>query len=434
MIKLHKYQERGVAFIKEKKKCALHLGMGLGKTALTLTAIKDLIADGSIKKVLIIAPKHVANSVWHSEIEKWEDFKHLTYSIVTGSIDNKLLALKKDVNIYITNRDSVSWLFKLKKRICDMIVVDESSSFKNPSSKRFNHLKKFKYKYMVQLSGTPAPNGLLDLWSQTYLLDTGERLGKSIYAYKQTHFIGDFFGYKFIPKNPDVIYKRISDIVLSMQTEDYLDLPERIDTEIKVDNPELEKYKELKKEFILAIKDQKITAANAAVLTGKLLQFCNGAMYDKDKNTVHIHNAKLDALQDIIDDNPNETILVAYNFKSDLERLKDRFKGAVKLDGSDNIINRWNKREIKLLLAHPASCGKGLNLQGGGNIVVWFGLTWNLEDYLQFNARLHRQGQNKPTIINHIVMKDCVDEIVLSRLKDKNTTQQSLFDALRDMS
>jgi SNF2 family DNA or RNA helicase len=432
MIKLHKYQQKAVNFIKDKKKCALYLGMGLGKTSISLSAIDELLKEGSIAKVLIIAPKQVVNNVWPNEILKWDNFKHITYSIVIGSATDKLAALKKDVCVYITSRDNVIWLLENRAKHWDMVIIDESSSFKNATSKRFKYLRRFEYEYMVQLSGTPAPNGLLDIWSQMYLLDKGKRLGRTMSIYKQNYFISDYLGYKFTPKDPTAIHNLVSDITLSMQTCDYLDLPPRIDVVTKVDNPEITKYKKLEREYITMIQDCGIIAYNAATLVGKLLQFCNGAVYDKFKNTIHVHDAKLEALQGILDDNPNENIIVAYNFKSDLERLLLKFKDAVRLDESNETITRWNDGKIKLMLAHPASSGKGLNLQKGGNMIVWFGLTWNLEDYLQFNARLHRQGQEKPTIINHIVLKNTIDEKILTRLDDKNTTQESLFAALKN--
>ncbi len=431
MIKLHPYQQKAISFIKNKKKCALYLGMGLGKTVITLTSIADLLDEFIIAKVLIIAPKQVANNVWHTEIHKWNHLKHLTYSIVTGNERQKILALNIEANIYITNRENVVWLFNKKAIDWDMIVLDESSSFKSPTSKRFKYLKKFKYEYMVQLSGTPSPNGLLDLWSQIYLLDHGKRLGRAMYIYKQNHFNSDFMGYKYTPKNPNNIHNAIADITMSMKSEDYLELPPRINLITMLDNPALIQYKELEKEFITSIRDHEITTFNAATLTGKLLQLCNGAVYDSSSNTIHAHDAKLDALADLIEDNPTENILVAYNFKSDLKRLLERFKEAIALDGLQETINRWNNKEIKLLLAHPSSSGKGLNLQQGGNIIIWFGLTWNLEDYLQFNSRLHRQGQDKPTIINHIIIKDSIDEMILKKLDDKNNTQESLFKALK---
>lgn len=430
-INLHEYQKREISFIKDIKKCALYLGMGVGKTVITLTAIQELLDEFAINKILIIAPKYVATNVWNAEINNWDHLKHLTYSIITGTDKYKTNALSQDVNIYIINRENVPWLYAKGVINWDMIVIDESSSFKNPTSKRFKYLKKFNYEYMVQLSGTPSPNGLLDLWSQIYLLDEGARLGKAMKSYKEKHFISDFMGYKFTPRCPDNIYGAISDISVAMQTKDYLELPPKIDVITKLDNPELFKYQELEKEFMVAIREHEITTFNAATLVGKLLQFCNGAVYDENKKTIEVHSAKLDALKQIIEDNPNENLLIAYNFQSDLKRILDHFKDVILLDGSESVITKWNNREIKLLLAHPASSGKGLNLQSGGNIIVWFGLTWSLEDYLQFNARLHRQGQSKPTIINHIVIKNSIDELILNKLDQKNNTQNSLFTALK---
>lgn len=403
--------------------------MGIGKTIVALTVISDLLDEFSITKALVIAPLLVAKNVWHNEIQQWEHVKHLTYSIVNGTEKERLKALNKDVNVYIINRENVPWLYQNGFTEFDFIVLDESSSFKNPSSKRFKAIKKFKYDYLIELTGTPSPNGLLDIWSQYYLLDRGKSLGHAMYIYKEKYFYTDYYGYKWTPKNPDLIYKAIEHLTISMKDEDYLDLPERIDLITPIVIPEYQKYKELEKEFILQIKDNEIVVSSLPVLGNKLLQFCNGAIYDENKNILEIHQAKLEALEDIIEDNPNENILVAYNFKSDLERLKNRFKHAVTMNVEGNMIEKWNKGEIKLLLCHPASSGKGLNLQYGGYIIVWFGLTWNLEDYLQFNKRLHRPGQLKPVIINHIIAQDCIDEKILKVLNQKNVTQQNLLNA-----
>lgn len=427
---LHPYQLKAIDFILFKKKCALYLGMGLGKTVITLTAIQKLLDEFSISKILIIAPLRVTNHVWHNEIQKWDHLKHLTYSIVTGTEKKRIQALEKTADIYLINRENVPWLYSKKLLTWDMIVLDESSSFKNPTSKRFKALKKFHYDYMVQLSGTPSPNGLLDIWSQIYLLDKGYRLGKTFNEYKYRYFTSDYYGYNFTPIDSSMICKTIADLALSMQTEDYIKLPPKIDIISKVKIGFYSKYKELEKEFTALIKDSEITTFNAATLTNKLLQFCNGAIYDENKNIIEIHNAKLDALNEIIEDNRNENILVAYNFKSDLKRLLKRFPNAVVMDKDGVNINLWNKGQIKLFLCHPVSAGKGLNLQNGGNIIIWFGLTWNLEDYIQFNARLYRQGQIKPVIINHIIAEDCIDERIMKVLEKKDLNQQSLFQAL----
>lgn len=432
---LRKCQLNTIDQILVKKKAAIHLDMGTGKTIVALTAISDLLDEFSISKALIIAPLLVANNVWHNEIQEWEYVKHLTWSIITGSEKERIAALNKDVNIYIINRENIYWLYQYGfLTYFDFIVIDESSSFKNPSSKRFKALKKFKYDYLIELTGTPSPNGLLDIWSQYYLLDSGKSLGATMTAYKEKYFYPDYRGYKWTPKNPEDIYKAIEHLTISMKDEDYIDLPERIDLITPIIIPEYEKYKELEKEFILQLETKEIAVSSIPVLVNKLLQFCNGAIYDENKNIIELHQAKLDALEGIIEDNPNENILVAYNFKSDLKRLQNRFKHAVTMNNKENIIEKWNKEEIKLLLCHPANAGKGLNLQQGGRIIVWFGLTWNLEDYLQFNKRLHRPGQLKPVIINHIIAQNCIDEKVLKVLNQKNLTQQSLLYAFIDQT
>lgn len=428
---LHSYQLKAIDFILDKKKCALYLGMGLGKTIITLTAIAELINRQKISKVLIIGPLRVVNHVWHTELQRWKHTRNLDYSIATGSPKQRTNALTKQADIYLINRENVKWLYDNGHTQWDMIVLDESSSFKSPTSQRFKTLRTFQYNYMVQLTGTPSPNGLLDIWSQIYLLDKGKRLGKAIYIYTNNYFIPDYYGYNLTCRDPDAIYNKISDITLSMSNEDYLTLPTKIDLTTYVDIGNHALYKELKKEFLATIQNKEIVAVNAATLSGKLLQLCNGAIYDADKNIIEIHDAKLDALEEIIEGNSDDNILVAYNFRSDLKRIKTRFKSAVILDKEGSQIKQWNEGRIKLLLCHPASSGKGLNLQEGGNIIVWFGLTWNLEDYLQFNGRLHRQGQIKPVIINHIVAKGCIDEVVMEMLLKKNISLNSLLEFLK---
>lgn len=425
---LHEYQKRAVSFIKEKEKCALYLDMGLGKTITTLTAIKELLDECLIRKVLIIAPLRVANSTWHKEIANWQHLENLTYSICTGSEKQRKDALAKNVDIYIINRENTQWLFENKYSF-DCIILDESSSFKSPKAKRFKAIKKANYNYMIQLSGTPSPKGLQDLWSQIVLLDKGERLGRTYSLYMSRYFYPDRWGYNYTVKDPKLIYEQIDDITLSMQAADYIELPAHINVVTEIQIPEFKKYKAFQKEFILRIKEEEITASTAAVLTNKLLQYANGAIYDEDKKFIEIHDAKLDALEEIIEDNKNENILVAYNFQSDLVRLKKRFKHAIQLT-DDKIIADWNANRIKLLLAHPASCGMGLNLQHGGNNIIWFGMTWNLEHYLQFNARLHRQGQIKPVVINHIISKNTIDEKIIYSLNNKNINLKDLLISL----
>ena len=437
---MHDYQNRSVNFILDNKKVALLLSMGMGKTVSSLTAIVDLIDSMSINKVLIIAPLRVANTVWHTEAKNWEHTKHLKINICTGSEKNRQSKLHSSADIYVINRENVEWLVNLygKKWPFDCVIIDESSSFKSPSARRFKALKKTiaKTEYCVLLTGTPSPNGLLDLWSQYYLLDAGERLGRTMTAYKQRFFETDFMGYKFEPRKnaSNNIYDLVKNITLSMDAEDYLTLPSRIDSSLVVELPvKLKKqYDELEKEFIAQIDDNEIVALSAATLANKLLQFCNGAIYtDEHKNYSELHKSKLDALADIVDDNNGENILVAYNYKTDLIRLQKKFPDAVVMDKEGLAVDKWNRGEIKMLLAHPASAGHGLNLQKGGSLIVWFGLNWSLELYQQFNARLHRQGQDKPVRIIHIVVKDCIDEKVMKAIAGKALTQSDLLNALK---
>ncbi len=443
---LHKYQERMINFIYNTPKCAVWAGLGLGKTITTLTAIVDLIDSMTVSKVLIVAPLRVANSVWHKEAANWQHTKHLKFSIVTGSEKERLAALHKTADVYVINRENVHWIVEhLKKDELytrfwkfDMIVLDEASSFKSASSQRFKALRKtipFTNR-LVELTGTPSPNGLLDIWSQMYLIDSGERLGRSMTAYKQRFFETDYSGYKFKPvKSADkVIHRLIDDIVISLNVDDYLEMPDRIDTVIRVPLPpsRMVEYKQLEREFLIQINDNEVVAYNAATLAGKLLQYCNGAMYtDELKNWTEIHSAKLDALDDIISENSDENLLIAYNYKTDLIRLQARYPDAVVLDSDPKTIEQWNSGNIKMLLAHPASAGHGLNLQHGGSIIVWFGLNWSLELYQQFNGRLHRQGQTKPVRVVHIVADGCIDDKVMRAISDKATTQQQLIDALK---
>ena len=437
---LHKYQDRMINFIYNTPKCALWAGLGLGKTITTLTAIVDLIDSMTVSKVLIVAPLRVANSVWHKEAANWQHTKHLKFSIVTGSEKERLAALHKTADVYVINRENVTWIVEhyAKKWPFDMIVIDEASSFKSASSQRFKALRKtipFTNR-LVELTGTPSPNGLLDIWSQMYLIDSGERLGRSMTAYKQRFFEAAYNGYSFKPvKSADkIIHKLIDDIVISLNVEDYLEMPERIDTVIRVALPpaRLAEYKQLERDFLIQINDNDIVAYNAATLAGKLLQYANGAMYtDELKNWTEIHSAKLDAIEDIIDENSDENLLIAYNYKTDLIRLQARYPDAVVLDKNPDTIAQWNKGQIKMLLAHPASAGHGLNLQHGGSIIVWFGLNWSLELYQQFNGRLRRQGQTKPVRIVHIVTDGCIDDKVMKAIENKAITQDELLNALK---
>jgi SNF2 family DNA or RNA helicase len=438
---LHGYQRRAVSFIRDRRRCGLFLDMGLGKTSSALTAASDLIENFSVHKILIIAPLRVANSVWAQEARKWAHLKHLRVSVCTGAQKARLVALQADADVFVINRENVAWLVETvgPKWPFDMVIIDESSSFKNPSSQRFKALRRVlpKTEYMVLLTGTPSPNSLLDLWSQIYMIDFGQALGRTMTSFKQRFFEPDFMGYKFTARegSADKIHALIAPNVIHMSAEDYLDLPERIDLieRVDLDRDTLATYNEFEETLLAQLDDgEEVEASTAAVLANKLLQFANGCMYTgADGKWSLIHDSKINALLEIIEDNPNENILVAYNYRFDLERLQAAFPDAVVLDKKQETIDRWNRGEIKMLLAHPASAGHGLNLQGGGATITWFGLTWSLELYQQFNARLHRQGQLKPVKILHVVARNTIDERVLNVLSFKNATQKQLLQALK---
>lgn len=437
---LHNYQLNAVKFILDKKKVALFIEMGLGKTIISLTAINYLIEKNLIKKVLIIAPLRVANTVWHNEILKWKHLKNLKISIVTGSKKNKLLNLKKQAHIYITNRENTEWILQNQNFDYDFLILDESSSFKSPKTNRFKALKKANVtnicKYIILLSGTPSPNGYLDLWSQYFLLDNGIRLGNKFTSYKYRFFNQSYNGFSWNLKKEsyNIINEKIKDITLSLQARDYIDLPNKIILKEYVElNKEIyTKYKELEKDFILELEKDTIDAVNSAVLSNKLLQFCNGAIYDNNKKIVEIHNTKLNLLKDIILENPLENYLIAYNYKYDIDRIINFLgKDVIVFDGNNEQVKKWNNREIKILLCHPKSSGHGLNLQDGGNNIIWFGLNWSLELYQQFNARLYRQGQLKPVKIIHLLIKNSIEDKLLLSLENKNITQSNLLNFLK---
>ena len=437
---LHAYQRKAIEFVLRERRCMLALDMGLGKTASTLTVISDMLDGFTANKVLVVAPLRVANSVWRQEGRLWEHLKHLRISVCTGSDKARRGALALDADVYVINRENVPWLVENygAKWSFDMVVIDESSSFKNASSKRFKALRKMlpHIDAMVLLTGTPSPNGLLDLWSQMYLIDYGERLGRTLTGYKQRFFEADYFGRKFDlrPGSADKIHGLLSDKIVHMNADDYLDMPARIDLTIGVDLPPevMSNYLDFERTMLAEIDGEEVEATTAAVLANKLLQYANGALYTNAAGSwAEAHAVKLDALADIVEDNPGETMLVAYNYKSDLERLIKRFPQARVLDKKQETIDAWNRGEIPMLLAHPASAGHGLNLQNGGALCVWFGLNWSLEYYQQFNARLHRQGQTRPVRIAHIVSNNTIDQRVLGVLQNKNATQKSLLDALK---
>ena len=393
-----------------------------------------------VRKVLVIAPLRVASQGWPAEIAEWDHLKHLTYSLVIGSPKVRKEALQKKADIYIINRENVQWLVENTTFDFDMVVIDELSSFKSHQAKRFKSLQKVRpmVKRIVGLTGTPASNSLMDLWAEYKLLDMGQRLGRFISYYRQNYFKPDrmngyiVYSYKPLPYAEKEIYDKIKDITISMKATDKLKMPELIMSEVEVSMTpkEKQKYDQLKKDLVMDITDGEITAANAAGLTNKLSQLANGSVYDDDKNTVKLHDHKLDALEDIIEASNGKPLLVAYWFKHDLTGIKKRFD--VREIKTDKDINDWNAGNIPVAVIHPASAGHGLNLQAGGNTLVWFGLTWSLELYQQTNARLWRQGQSAGTVvIQHIICKDTVDGRILKCLKDKDTTQSALIDAVK---
>ena len=438
----HDYQQYAIDFIKNNEVAAVLLDMGLGKTSITLTAVNDLIFDSfEVSKVLVIAPLRVARDTWPAEIKKWDHLKHLRYSVAVGSESERLAALKKEADIYIINRENVDWLVN-KSRVSfdfDMVVIDELSSFKSHQSKRFKSLLKVRpfIKRIVGLTGTPSSNGLMDLWAQFRILDMGKRLGRYITHYRNAYFLPDkrsadrIFTYKPADGAEQMIYNRISDITISMKSADYLKLPECIINEVPVfmDTKEKAIYETFKEDMVAKIKDEEIDAANAAVLSGKLLQMANGCIYDEDKKALKIHDRKLDALEDLIESANGKPLLVAYWFQHDLARIKERFP--VREIKTSKDIEDWNQGKISLAVIHPASAGHGLNLQSGGSTLVWFGLTWSLELYQQCNARLHRQGQTDTVVIHHIIAKGTIDEDVMAALQRKEKIQNALINAVK---
>ena len=438
----HGYQKKATERILQQKRVGLFLDMGLGKTVITLTAIKELIEDFAIWKVLVIAPKRVAEDTWSREHEKWDHLSGLRISKVLGTPAQRMKALKAEADIYVIGRDNVKWLVELmgKSWPFDMVVIDELSSFKNPSAQRFKALRKVipASDRVVGLTGTPSPNGLMDLWAEIYLLDRGERLGTTISAYREKYFRAGarngYIVYKWEPYSysQKEIERKISDICMSMSAEDYLELPERIDNEIKIrlSEKEMKQYNQMERDQLLRIDDETVVALNAAAVMNKLLQMANGSVYADGGDVVRIHEKKLDALEEIID-TTGEPVLVFYSFRHDLEAIKKRIPDARELESSGDIA-RWNQGEIPVLLCHPASVGYGLNLQDGGHVIVWYGLTWSLELYQQANARLFRQGQQKAVIIHHLIAEGTVDEQVMRALQHKDTSQSALLAALKE--
>ena len=439
----HNYQAYAIDYIETHPVAAVLLDMGLGKTVISLTAIADLLFDRfEAHRILVIAPLRVARDTWPAEIKKWQHLKHLTYAVAVGTVKERKAALMAGADITIINRENLGWLIDSSgfDFDYDMVIVDELSSFKNHKSKPFQSLMKVrpKMKRIVGLTGTPSSNGLMDLWAEFKLLDFGERLGRFITQYRNNYFIPDkrngeiIYSYKPMPYAEDAIYRKISDITISMKSTDHLQMPELIASqyEVQLSEDEEQLYEELKSDFILGLPEGEITAANAASLTGKLSQLANGAIYDDEGNIIEFHDRKLDALEDIIESANGKPLLVAYWFKHDLQRIKNHFN-VREIKTSKDIID-WNNGNISVAVIHPASAGHGLNLQLGGSTLIWFGLTWSLELYQQTNARLWRQGQTSGTVvIEHIITKGTIDERILKALSLKEVTQNALIDAVK---
>lgn len=438
----HAYQQYAIQHIETHKEAALFLDMGLGKTVIALSAIWDLAFDFfEVSKVLVVAPLRVARDTWPAEIEKWEHLKYMTYSVVVGTEEERRQALLKKALVYIINRENVDWLVS-KSGVpfrFDMVVIDELSSFKSHTSKRFKSFLKVRprIKRIVGLTGTLSGNGLMDLWAEFRLLDMGKRLGRYISHYREAFFEPDkrnqmmVFSYKPRPGAAKEIYQLIGDMTISMKSLDFLPMPKLIMNEVhvKLSPAERKVYDELRKKMALSIEGKEIDAANAAALSGKLLQMANGAVYDDDHKPIRIHDRKLDALEDLVEAANGKPILIAYWFKHDLARMKERL--SIREIRSSKDITDWNEGKISVAAIHPASAGHGLNLQAGGSVLIWFGLTWSLELYQQTNARLWRQGQKHTVIIEHIVTEGTIDEQVMRALQSKNKTQEALIAAVK---
>lgn len=440
---LHNYQVKAINHILANYRCGLFLDMGLGKTVSTLTAIEILMTNKRIRKPLIIGTKRVAETTWSDELEKWEHLQNLTISKILGTKSQRIKALKANADLYIINRENVEWLVTTLGNYWDfdMVVIDELTSFKSPSAKRFKALRRVlgRCKRVVGLTGTPAPKGLMDLWAQLYLIDNGERLGKTITSYRNNYFRPGWqngyivYSWNLLPSAEDEINRRISDICISMDAKDYLELPPLMsnEVEVKLTPSVMQQYKDFEREKILELGDTPITSANAAVLSSQLRQYTSGAIYiekggDKYKT---IHDAKIDALLELCE-SISGNILIGYEYRHELERIRKALPEFRMLDTPKDIRD-WNDGKIKVAGGHPASMGHGLNLQRGGSTIIWVTPPWSLELYQQFNARLYRQGQSKPVMIHHLVVKGSIDKRVMQSLKSKDATQRGLMEAIK---
>lgn len=448
--KPHNYQTRATDFIIAHRYCALFLDMGLGKSVVTLTAVRMLLEDYmEVSKVLVIAPKSVARNTWTGEKDKWDHLKDLRISLVMGTEKQRAKALDAEADIYVINRDNTTWLVDYCDNILlqwpfDMVVVDESSSFKNWQSRRFKSLRRMRWliRRMVLLTGTPSPNGMMDLWAQIDLLDRGERLGKTITSYRSVYFIPGrhnghvVYDWRLRPGADKVITEKISDICLSMQASDYLEMPDLIQAGMKIalSEKEMKGYLEFEKEQLLEVDEEEIEAVTAAALTNKLLQYTGGAVYDSDHEWHEVGSSKVEALRDLME-STEEPVLLFYQYQHELARIHRDFKDLdpVTFKGEPEILASWNAGEIRMLVCHPASVAYGLNMQQGGRIIVWYSPTWNLELYQQANARLYRQGQDKPVLLYHLTAVGTMDEKVLDALEGKDECQTALLRRIHEL-
>jgi len=444
---LHQYQRYSVQHIIENTHCALFLDMGLGKTVSTLTAIEHLMyRELEVGRVLVVAPKRVAESVWHREAQKWAHLTHLTFSIITGTATQRRTAYRTKADVHLISRDNIAWLVQEMhgKMPYDMLVLDELSSFKSHKAVRFKTLRKVQPSFdrIVGLTGTPSPNGLIDLWAQLYLLDRGQRLGRTLTEYRNNYFKPGqrngaiVYNYKPLKNTESEIHDKIKDICVSMKSEDYLDLPgtKRNIIDLEFTDAQKAKYEEFEKSQVLRLFEDsdEITAVNAAALSNKLLQYANGAVYDENRDVHAVHDIKLDAAEEIVESANGKPVLIAWAYQHDRDRLKTKLKKYKPRElKTDQDIEDWNAGKIQVLLMHPASGGHGLNLQAGGNTMVWYGHTWSLELYQQLNKRLDRQGQTRQVIMHLLVMRGTVDEDVLRSLENKTQTQDGLMDAVK---
>ena len=444
----HTYQTRLKGFIIANRYAFLTVDMGLGKTVTTLTAIRELLEDYlEAERVLVIAPKSVAENTWTSECAKWDHLAHLRVSVVMGTEAQRVKALESDADIYVINRDNVQWLTEHMGRDWDFdtVIIDESSSFKNPQARRFKALRKVRprIRRMILLTGTPSPNGHMDLWAQMWLIDMGQRLGRTLGAFRSRYFkpgrSNGHVVYDWIlqPGAADAISEKIQDVTVSLKAEDWLEVPDLIESDIRIalSPTESKAYRDFERDQLVSVDGKDIEAVTAAALANKLLQFTGGAMYDTEHGWHTVSDAKLRALEDIVESAGEEPVLVFYQFKHELARLQERFKALqpVTFSGEPDILRDWNTGRIRMLLCQPASVQYGLNMQNGGHIIVWYTPTWNLEQYQQANARLHRQGQERPVLCYRLICEGTIDNRVIAAVSAKDSAQESLLTQIRQL-